>query len=84
MVFTRSEAERKSRRRKRSRKKWKRSDSSDSESVAIMSPPAYDTDHSFRFSLGHKHSHDSAYDSAYDPASVGNENHPLVVEHLDK
>ena len=44
-----------------------------------MSPPAYDTDHSFRFSLGHEHS----YDSAYDPDTVANENQPLVVEHLN-
>ena len=64
----------------RSRKKWKRSDSSDSDSVAIMTPPAYNSDHPFRFSLGHKHSHNSAYDSD----SVANENQPLVVEHLDK
>ena len=48
--------------------------------LILLTPPAYDTDHSFRFSLGHKHS----YDSAYDPASVANENQPLVVEHLDK
>ena len=44
-------------------RKWKRSDSSDS---------AYNSD--FWFTLGHKHSYDSAYDSNSD--SVANENQP--------
>ena len=65
LVFTGSQATES----ERNRKKWKRSDSSDSDSDELMT--AYDAD--FRFSLGHKLSHDSDYHSDSDAS----ENQPL-------